>query len=179
MAQSLPSTLLSSLPSGPWNITFIGEYISLNFPASSLDFLQPLASPLALVLLQVWSHGPVLAFYPSFISPFRPWNITFIGEYTSFSTFQPHSRWFGINGRYYGVRLQKQKELVPTQMPKVLSGLISPQVFSLIRGKQSGSAVWLGPNSVKFSHRYCRVKLNPHQEGLSFMTSLTPQLNLR
>ena len=36
--------------------------------------------------------------------------------------------------------IQKQKELLPTQMPKVLSGLISPQVFSLIRGKQSAAA---------------------------------------
>ena len=36
--------------------------------------------------------------------------------------------------------IQKQKELVPTQMPKVLSGLISPQIFSLIRGKQSTAA---------------------------------------
>ena len=36
--------------------------------------------------------------------------------------------------------IQKQKELVPTQMPKVLSGLIAPQAFSLIRGKQSAVA---------------------------------------
>ena len=36
--------------------------------------------------------------------------------------------------------IQKQKELVPTQMPKVLSGLLSPQVFSLMKGKQSATA---------------------------------------
>jgi hypothetical protein len=33
--------------------------------------------------------------------------------------------------------IQKRKDLVPTQIPKVLSGLISPQAFSLIKGKQS------------------------------------------
>ena len=74
--------------------------------------------------------------------------------------------------------LQKQKELVPTQMPKVLSGLISPHAFSLIRGKQSAVEVYLGPNSLNLLYRW-RVNLNPHQEGLSFMTSLTQQLNLR
>ena len=47
--------------------------------------------------------------------------------------------------------LQKQKELVPTQMPKVLSGLISPQVFSLIRGKQSAAASMARPQLAESS----------------------------
>ena len=47
--------------------------------------------------------------------------------------------------------LQKQKELVPTQMPKVLSGLISPQAFSLIRGKQSAAASMARPQLAESS----------------------------
>ena len=84
MAQSLPSTLLSSLPSG-------------------LGTLPSLVSTL-----------------PSQLSSLLPGGLESIG---------------GIVGA-----IQKQKELVPTQMPKVLSGLISPQAFSLIKGKQSAGA---------------------------------------
>jgi hypothetical protein len=84
MAQSLPSTLLSSLPSG-------------------LGALPSLVSTL-----------------PSQLSNLLPGGLESIG---------------GIVGA-----IQKQKELVPTQMPKVLSGLLSPKAFSLMRGKQSAAA---------------------------------------
>ena len=84
MAQSLPSSLLSSLPSG-------------------LGTLPSLVSTL-----------------PSQLSSILPDGSESFG---------------GILGA-----LQKQKELVPMQMPKVLSGLISPQAFSLIKGKQSATA---------------------------------------
>jgi hypothetical protein len=47
--------------------------------------------------------------------------------------------------------IQKRKELVPTQIPKVLSGLISPQVFSLIRGKQSAAASMARPQLAESS----------------------------
>ena len=47
--------------------------------------------------------------------------------------------------------LQKQKELVPTQMPKVLSGLISPHAFSLIKGKQPAVAGMIRPQLAESS----------------------------
>jgi hypothetical protein len=84
MAQSLPSALLSSLPSG-------------------LGSLPSLVSTL-----------------PSQLSSLLPGGLESFG---------------GIVGA-----IQKQKELLPTQMPKVLSGLISPQVFSLIKGKKPAVA---------------------------------------
>jgi hypothetical protein len=47
--------------------------------------------------------------------------------------------------------IQKQKELVPTQMPKVLSSMISPQVFSLIKGKQPAAAAMGRPQLTESS----------------------------
>ena len=91
MAQSLPSTLLSSLPSGLGTLpslvsTLPSQLSSLipGLPSWPWSSLWPRSS--------FWfgSHGPVLTFYPSFISPFRSWNITLIGKYTSFPTVQPH-----------------------------------------------------------------------------------------
>jgi hypothetical protein len=62
--------------------------------------------------------------------------------------------------------IQKQKELVPTQMPKVLSGLISPQAFSLIRGKQSAAAGMTRPQLAESSKQ---------MEGMVDTTSRRPQ----
>ena len=62
--------------------------------------------------------------------------------------------------------IQKQKELVPTQMPKVLSGLISPQAFSLIKGKQSATAGLGKPQLAESSKQ---------MQGIDYTGSKRPQ----
>ena len=76
--KSLPSTLLSSLPSGlgtlPSLVSTLPSQLSSLIPGlpSQLSSLIPGLPSRPRSSFRFGSHGPVLTFYPSFISPFRP-----------------------------------------------------------------------------------------------------------
>src|SRR6185437_10245615 len=74
-------------PLRSWHITLIGKYTSFpTFLPNPQSYLPSWSSFRPLSSFWFGSHGPVLAFYPSFVSPLRSWHITLIGKYTSFPT---------------------------------------------------------------------------------------------